>query len=233
MIGKIDNAAIGILLSFVIVFSASCGTTSPVTQPDELQEQTGVIGEAVSMEAAFDLEKISSGWTDDAPDGILDPYTNWLNHHNNVQQGYNTLDLTNYLSKSAGASSFNYGEHDYIGFEPAGNGMQFVEFGIKNVPFGQIIRSIRVDGYMPQHESASAGFYVAYGNYETGGFQWYGPFARDVEIEVDNMETDNVNVQGRGYIMIAVSGTQLSSSISRVELGIMEPNLEVISEAKE
>jgi hypothetical protein len=240
MIGKIHNSAIGILLGCIIVLGASCGTVSnlPGPQTDVQQDQPAVIGEAVSMQASFDLEKISSGWEDwlpedEDPGDFIDPYTSWLNHHSNVQQGYNTLDLTKNLSKSAGASSFNYGEHDYIGFEPAGNGLQFVEFGIKNVPFGQIIRSIKVDGYMPQHESEGAGFFVAYGNYETGGFQWYGPFARDAQIEVYNLWTDNVNDQNRGYIIIAVSGTEQSSSISGVEVGIMEPNLEVIPEGAE
>lgn len=217
MYGKSYTGFAGIIAGSIMILAASCSGGNGMAEVPSPQDSAPVIGEALTMEGAPSLEKISSGWQQWG-----DFELGWLDLHQSVHDGSNELDETRIFAKSEGVYNFEDGGKDYINFPAAGVGMHYAVFGLKDIPVGSIIRGIRFTTDFNSSESDDAEYYVAYSNYETGVFQWYGPYAEG-DIELYNLFTNNVSVGQKAYFTIAVTGNNYYSDVTDVEVSIGKP----------
>ncbi|MEZ5337223.1 MAG: hypothetical protein R3F46_03075 [bacterium] len=233
IVRNMNTGITGLIAGSIVMLAASCSGSSGLENTPAPADLETVIGEAITMEQPQSLEKTGSGWQDWGTAGdMIDWYSVWLGLHQSVGYGNNKLDETKWVAKSSGVYSFEQGEQDYINFPASGTGSSYVQFGLKDIPFGMVIREISFETDFNSSENPSAGYYVGYSNYESGAYQWYGPFYEG-HVEVHNLFTDNVNDQQRGYFIIAVSGNSYFTDVSDVEVEIGNPVEIAVPELRE
>jgi hypothetical protein len=223
MNGKTNNSVISILLAGITVLSASCGGGNVMENTSPALDQQALIEQAITSDAPQSLGKTSSGWEQWGGIGdLIDWYVVWLGLHQSVGYGVNELDETKLIGKSSGVYNFEDGGKDYINFPAADGGLNYVEIGLKDIPEGAIIRGISFKTDFNSSESPDAGYYVAYSNYETASFQWYGPFPEG-EVNLYNFFTDTVNENNRAYFTIALVDNNHWSDITDIKVHIDDP----------
>lgn len=226
MYGKFTNSIAGIIISGAAIMAASCsgGAGMDTANPGNTEvDQAAIIEQAITTDEMPSLEKLSSGWEQwTGSDILIDWYTVWLNKHQSVGYGVNDLDETKLITKSEGVYNFEDDGKDYLNFPATGGGLNYAVFGVKDVPQGAIMKGIRFTTDFNSSESPNAEYYVRYSNYESGVYQWYGPFAEG-EYEVYNFYTNNINEYQRGYFTIAITGNNYYSDVTDVEVIIGDP----------
>ena len=217
MNGKIRNGIAGIVISGIAIMAAGCSSGTSLDEAPISGDSTVVIEDVTGTDGMPSLAKVSSDWQQWSGDLVL----KWLDKHQSVGYGLNELDETIIYAKSDGVYNFENGGKDYINF-PSTNNFSYAVFGLKDIPVGAIIRGIHFTTDFNSSESPVAEYYVSFSNYETGNFQWYGPY-HEGDIELYNLFTNTVNVGQKAYFTIALMDNLHWSDVTDVEVVIGDP----------
>jgi hypothetical protein len=221
MSGNPQCAIFVLLLVALSSLTSSCGGLASFNPGLSGAEQPSAIGEQLSFPIEDQPDRQSQGL------GDIDHFAwfaEWIKRHLSVQHGENHFDLANYYAGSSGVYSYAIGRKPRIILPPApAEGMSHVQFGVRNVPAGEIMRRIQATLHVDARDDEDAEFLVGYSNYETDRFQWSGPFTAADDISLVNWWVNNVNASQRGYLVIGVRGNTYPAEIWHASVNIGPP----------
>ena len=207
------------LLAGVTSLTCSCGSAASLNPGQLGTNSSTLLNSDQSLLTMEEPDRLTLGLGDA---DYITWFSNWLSRHLSVEHGENYFDMKSFISGSSGVYSYAIiGPKSRISLPPApADGMSHVRLGVRNVPTGEIMRRIKATLHVDARDAASAEFFLAYSNYDTGRFQWSGPYSAADGINITNWWTDNVNDNNRGYLVFGVRGNQYPAELWSASVNI-------------
>jgi len=228
---------------------ASCQAGSPLDPSDEAANINGNTEVTENIVTQPVLPKEGSGIWDLIDDYVIDFSDLLFNlKHQSLVTGNNDIDhMKTVLRSNNVVESTHYSKPKIV---PDGNGgweiqidqlesielhstfedMSFVTYGFKDIPVGQQITKIKVEGYLANPLfNPSGGLYIGVSDYGKSTYRWYGPLGTEDEYEVNLYKVDTTNSDQRAYVTLAVFGSD-AIGITKVEIEVGEPKMLPIGE---
>ena len=207
MYGLSARTISSLLLAASAAFSVACSATAPLHA-----ETTG--------RQELPLARASSG-DFELPDdlqALAELQLSW--DESNSSGAELQIDISAFLDRSAGVSVFEYLGNEYINFNPTNTGIEWIRYGVQDIPDGEIMRRISLHARNTD-DNLDPQLYMAYANFSSGRYDWFGPFGPEDELEVRNEWTQNVSADGKAYFYIGVSNStaNIFAGLLSVELG--------------
>jgi len=159
----------------------------------------------------------------------------WLLRHQSVASGENELDHTLMLAHSSNAEvttgivgwTLDGGGHivpeygDVVRLESSAGEMSYVTYALKDIPDGEEIRKIEIDGIGEFGTHAGAGLWIGVGDMDSGAYNWYGPKTETSGgYELSLFNPSSANDAHRAYFTLAVyNGDEFQINEIRVTIG--------------
>ena len=219
---NLRTAIVTTIVALFALISASCEGASNVEPSREYSQSPSYeeLAQTKVSEEPSSLDRGASDWFDfdfdwDFPYEILFDLL-----HIHVDSGNNTLALGTILEKNETSGIVTIPTGDALLVQSSASEMGFVKYGLKDIPDGEIIRGIRVNGYAGP--DADSGLFIGVSDYGNGSYQWYGPFTNGEDWEVYNAFMDTTNDEDKAYIVFATYGGD-AALISEIQVQIDEP----------
>ena len=199
MCGKFRIAPVLIVLAVLLVGLVSCegGNSLPLAQT----QNEGVIGEAYSF-VLPDAENRDASW---------------LESHQEMQSGNNLLEPQKYIQSSFDVTVTDFLGTDVLEFPTTGEDCSYVMYGLSGINQYQEIHGLGMNTLTLDEGRV---FHVAVSDYESGRFEWFGPYTDDEEIVLDLKHRRNVNQDGRAYVVIALSGSEDQAIVGSISVEV-------------
>ncbi|MCB1217801.1 hypothetical protein KDL44_10425 [bacterium] len=134
-----------------------------------------------------------------------------------VLNGHNLLQPEQYLQSSFDVGVVNYLGTDVLEFPETGDDFSYVLYGLSGVISYHEIDTLSLDTLSDDQGRI---FHVAVSDYESGRFEWYGPFTDATQFELDLLHSRNVSPEGNAYVIVGVSGSEALSYVGNIDVEV-------------